>query len=154
MRQSWISVLCRFHESAATQFSKMISRSPVTQLGDDFWISIRRVCVTIPCGSHQSIFAINLTRRSCCRFHTSAVTKISVVISMSAPTLFSDNFWLGGTQFNRWFHASMMTLFSLLISCVNRELVFGVDSISQPRLNFQRWFLVLQGLTFRWRFMD
>jgi hypothetical protein len=48
----------------------------------------------------------------------------------------------------------MMTLFSLLISCVNREFVFGVDSISQPRLNFQRWFLVLQGLTFRWRFMD
>jgi len=34
-----------------------------------------------------------------------------------------------------------MTLFSLLISCVNHELVFVVDSISQPRLNFQRWFL-------------
>jgi len=30
MRQSWISVRCRFHQSAATQFSKMISRSTGT----------------------------------------------------------------------------------------------------------------------------
>ena len=36
-----------------------------------------------------------------------------------------------------------MTLFSLLISFVNRELVRAVDSIRQPWLNFQRWFLVL-----------
>jgi len=43
---------------------------------------------------------------------------------------------------------------SLLISCVNRELVFVVDSISKPRLSFQRWFLVLQWLSFRWRFLD
>ena len=47
-----------------------------------------------------------------------------------------------------------MTLFSLMISFVNRELVFAVDSIRQPWLNFQRWFLVLQWLSFRWRFMD
>jgi hypothetical protein len=47
-----------------------------------------------------------------------------------------------------------MTLFSLLISFVNRELVFAVDSIRQPWLNFQRWFLVLQWLSFRWRLMD
>jgi len=46
-----------------------------------------------------------------------------------------------------------MTLFSLLISSVNRELVFAVDSIHHPWLNFQRWFLVLQWLSFRWRFM-
>jgi hypothetical protein len=46
-----------------------------------------------------------------------------------------------------------MTLFSLLISSVNRELVFGVDSIHHPWLNFQRWFLVLQWLSFRWLFM-
>jgi len=47
-----------------------------------------------------------------------------------------------------------MTLFSLMISFVNRELVFAVHSIRQPWLNFQRWFLVLQWLSFRWRFMD
>jgi hypothetical protein len=46
-----------------------------------------------------------------------------------------------------------MTLFSLLISSVNRELVFAVDSIRHPSLNFQRWFLVLQWLSFRWWFM-
>ena len=46
-----------------------------------------------------------------------------------------------------------MTLFSLMISFVNRELVFAVDSIRHPWLNFQRWFLVLQWLSFRWRFM-
>jgi len=47
-----------------------------------------------------------------------------------------------------------MTLFSLLISSVNRELVFSVDSIHDPCLNFQRWFLILQWLSFRRRFMD
>ena len=47
-----------------------------------------------------------------------------------------------------------MSLFSLLISSVNRELVFAVNSIHHPWLNFQRWFLVLQWLSFRWRFMD
>jgi len=47
----------------------------------------------------------------------------------------------------------MMTLFSLLISFVNRELVFAMDSIHHPWLNFQRWILVLQWLSFRWRFM-
>jgi len=46
-----------------------------------------------------------------------------------------------------------MTLFSLLISSVNHELVFAVDSIHHPWLNFQRWFLVLQWLSFRWRFL-
>jgi hypothetical protein len=46
-----------------------------------------------------------------------------------------------------------MTLFSLFISSINRELVFVVDSIRHPWLNFQRWFLFLQWLSFRWRFM-
>jgi hypothetical protein len=41
-----------------------------------------------------------------------------------------------------------------MISSVNRELVFAVDSIHQPWLSFQRWFLVLQWLSFCWRFMD
>jgi len=31
MRQSWISIHCRFHQSVVTQFSKMISRFTVTQ---------------------------------------------------------------------------------------------------------------------------
>jgi hypothetical protein len=47
------------------------------------------VCVTIPCFSHESIFPVDLMRRSCCRFHTSAVTHISVAISWSIETIFS-----------------------------------------------------------------
>ena len=57
--------------------------------GDDFLMSIRRLCFTIPCVSHGSIFAIDLMPRSCCRFHTSAVTKISVVISRPTAIVFS-----------------------------------------------------------------
>ena len=94
--------------------------------------------------SHQFIFAIDFIRKSCWWFQTLAVTQISVVISRSTVTMFSLMIscyeW---HSFHRRFHASMMTLFSLLISFVNRELVFAVDSIRHSRLNFQRWFLVL-----------
>jgi hypothetical protein len=80
----------------------------------------------------------------------SAVTHTSVAISRSTVTLFSltisGRWWC---SFHWRFHASTMTLFSLLISFVNRELVFAVDSIRQPWLNFQRWFLVLQWLRFQ-----
>jgi hypothetical protein len=58
-----------------------------------------------------------------------------------------------GRSWHSRFHASTMTLFSLMISFVNRELVFTVDSSHHPCLNFQRWFLVLQWLSFRWQFM-
>jgi hypothetical protein len=69
-------------------------------------------------------------------------------------TLFSLTISGRWRSFHGRFHASTMTLFSLMISSVNRELVFAVDSIRHPWLNFQRWFLVLQWLSFRWRFMD
>jgi hypothetical protein len=79
-----------------------------------------------------------------CRLHTSAVTHTSVAISRSPVTLFSLTIsGRLGRSFHWRFHASTMTLFSQLISFVNRELVCAVDSISQPWLNFQRWFLVL-----------
>jgi len=117
------------------------------------------VCLTIPCVKHESIFAIGFMRRSwilwSCRLHTSAVTHTWVAISRSIVTLFS--LMISGRlchSFHWRFHASTTTLFSLLISLVNRELVFAVDSTLQPWLNFQRWFLVLQWLSFRWRFMD
>ena len=59
-----------------------------------------------------------------------------------------------GRSFHWRFHWSTMTLFSLMISFVNRELVFAVHSIPQPWLNFHRLFLVLQWLSFCWRLMD
>jgi len=93
-------------------------------------------------------FAIGFMPRSWilwrCRLHTSAVTHTSVAISRSPVTLFSLT--ISGRlrrSFHWRFHASLMTLFSQLISFVNRELVCAVDSISQPWLNFHRWFLVL-----------
>jgi len=122
---------------------------------DDSWISISIVCLTIPCDSNESIFPIDLMRRSCCRFHMSAVTQISVAISRSTGTIFSLTISSQLWWRNHWrFHASTMTLFTLLISCVTRELVFVVNSICQLWLNFQKWFLVLQWLSFRWRFLD
>jgi hypothetical protein len=45
MRQSWISVHCRFYQSAATQFSKMISRSTVTQFSKTISWSELAECV-------------------------------------------------------------------------------------------------------------
>ena len=106
------------------------------------------VCLTIPCVKHESIFAIGFMCRSwilwSCRLHTSAVTHTWVAISRSIVTLFS--LMISGPlchSFHWRFHASTMTLFSLLISLVNRELVCAVDSIHQPWLNFQRSFLVL-----------
>ena len=93
-------------------------------------------------------FAIGFMPRSWilwrCRLHTSAVTHTSVAISRSPVTLFSLT--ISGRlrrSFHWRFHASLMTLFSQLISFVNRELVCAVDSIRQPWLNFLRWFLVL-----------
>jgi len=79
-----------------------------------------------------------------CRLHTSAVTHTSVATSRSPVTLFSLT--ISGRlrrSFHWRFHVKTMTLFSQLISFVNRELVYAVDSISQPWLNFQRWFIVL-----------
>jgi hypothetical protein len=58
-----------------------------------FWISSDIAFLTIPCVSHDSIFAIDLMRRSWihfrCRFHTLVVTQFSVKISRSRVTLFS-----------------------------------------------------------------
>jgi hypothetical protein len=115
---------------------------------DDLWISTGIVCLTIPCIKHDFIFVIGFMRRSWirwrCRLHMSAVTHTSLAISRSLVTLFSltisGRLW---RSFHWRFHASTMTLFSLLISFVNRELVCAADSIRQPWLNFQRWLLVL-----------
>jgi len=60
---------------------------------NDLWISNDIAFLTIPCVSHDSIFAIDLIRRSWihwhCRFHTSPVTQYSLMISRFTETLFS-----------------------------------------------------------------
>jgi hypothetical protein len=57
-----------------------------------------------------------------------------------SDSLFADDFWSVVTQFWWRFHASPMTMFSLLISFVNRELACVVDSVRQPWLSFKHDF--------------
>jgi hypothetical protein len=64
MRRSSIHLRCRFHTSAVTQFSLTISMSTETVFPDDLGISCDIAFLTIPCVSHDSIFAIDLMRRS------------------------------------------------------------------------------------------
>jgi hypothetical protein len=103
----------------------------------------------------------------CYRFYASLVNSFDAVDSIRQLSLifqwrFQGVLWLyfcwrflvgRDAVFTNKFHASTMTLFSIMISLVNRELVFAVDSTRQSWHNFQRWFLVLQWLSFRWRFM-
>jgi hypothetical protein len=109
----------------------MVSGSVVTQFS-----------LTIPCFNYYSIFAIDFKRQPriifCCRFHTSAVTQISMAIARSTVSQFS--LMISGsvvTQFLLRFHSSMMTLSFAIDLCVNGELVFVVDSICHQLHNFQ-----------------
>jgi hypothetical protein len=125
----------------------------------DLWIRRDIAFLTIPCVSHDSIFAIDWMRRSWiewrCRFYTSVVTQYSLMISSLTGTLFSLTIYASAMTKHFWqFHASAMTLFFLSISCVGHELIDAVNSIRQLSPNIQWWFQVKQGLCFRWRFMD
>ena len=93
MRQRWLCFLSWFHASIANWYLLSIpsvSRDLILKddfsfhndsvFADDFWINIGRMCLTIPCVSHEPIFAIDLMRRTSSRFHTSSITQISVVI--------------------------------------------------------------------------
>ena len=171
MRRQWLYFCYRFHVRAVSYLTLSIPYvSYHSDFSDDFkvysdsvftydlWSTSDIAFLTIPCVSHDSIFAIDFMRRSGihrrCRFRTSVVTQFSLTISMFNVTQFSltisGQYWHG---FHRWFLASMMTLFSLLISCVHRELVFAVDFMRHPPLNFQWWFLVLRWLSFHRRFL-
>jgi len=101
MHQRWLRFLYWCHASNRNYFSLSIpsvsrdsnfkydfSFCSDSVFADDLWINIGRVCLTIPCISHKSIFGIDLMHKSCCRFHTSAVTQILVVISRSVATMF------------------------------------------------------------------
>ena len=135
IRQPWLSFKDDFSFYSDSVFA------------DDFWISTGIVCLTIPCVKHESIFAIvsSLPREF---FDTvDSIRQLSLIFQ----------WWFQGLQwlcFSWWFLVSsdafftndfirQLTLFSILISFVNRELVCAVHSIRQPWFNFQRWFLVL-----------
>jgi len=103
----------------------------------------------------------------CYRFYASLVNSLT----RSTPYVSSHSYFSGDFKVNIHYvfaddFWSVVTQFSLMIPCVNDDSVFSIDFICQlriripcrfypsPWLNFQRWFLVLQWLSFRWRFMD
>jgi hypothetical protein len=91
MHRPWLYFCYRFHTSAGIQFSVMISISFRWRFMDSHDIAFLK----IPCVGHDSIFAINLMRRSWingrCRFHMSAGTQYSLTVSRSIVTVFGDN---------------------------------------------------------------
>jgi len=144
MRQSWISGRCWFHQSAATQFSKIISRCIVTQ----FSVMISGWAFA-ECVSHFQLLAMNLFFLSICC--------VGRAFDSTCQLSLRFQLWFQGLQrlCFRWRFMVRSDVVSLAIPCVNddsvflliswvnRELVVVVYSINQPRLNFQRWFLVL-----------
>jgi len=114
---------------------------------NDLWINCDIMLFTIPCVSHESIFAFNLMRQLWipwrCRLHTSAVTQYSLMISSSTRSLFSLTIY-GSVMTQRFwqFHASAMTHFLLSIWCIGREFIDTVDYIRLLSLNIHWWFQV------------
>jgi hypothetical protein len=60
IRQPWISIRCRFHPSALTQFSKMISRSTVTQFSLTIYGSALAKCVWRFHASNMNLFFLSV----------------------------------------------------------------------------------------------
>jgi hypothetical protein len=107
---------------------------------NDLWISRDIAFLPIPCVRHNSIFAIDLMRRSWihwrCWFHTPVVTHYSLTISTSTTTLFWLTIYGSTVTYRFWqFHASAMTLFLLSIWCVGREFIDAIDSIRHLSLS-------------------
>jgi len=105
MCQSWLYFCYRFDASVVNSLTLSITYVCChwvfthnfkvyidSVFADDLWISSDIVFFTISCVSHDSIFAIDLMRRSWihwhCRLHTSVVTEYSFTISRSTLTLF------------------------------------------------------------------
>jgi len=107
----------------------------------DLWISRDIAFLTIPFISHESIFAIDLMRRSWiywrCWLHKMTVTQYSLTFSRSIVTLFSlEIYGSAVTQCFLQFHASAMTLLLLSIWCVGHEFTNAVDYIRRSHSVF------------------
>jgi hypothetical protein len=144
LRQPWISLRCRFHSSAVTQFQTWFL---VLQWLSFHWLFLDQHWHSVFDNSmrkHESIFAIGFSRRSWilwrCRLHTSAATHFTVAISGSKVTLFSwqflDQHWhsvfddsLRQTRiyFCYWFHASVVNSLTVSTPYVSCHSYFSVD---------------------------
>jgi hypothetical protein len=119
IRQSWISVRCRFHQSAATQFSKMISCSTVTQFSVTIFGLALVECVTIP------YWIINLFLLSICC--------VGRAVDSTSQVSLRFQLWFQGLQrlCFRWRFMVRSDAVSLAIPCVNDDSVFSIDFMRQ-----------------------
>jgi hypothetical protein len=105
MWRPWLYFFYRFHASIVNSLTLSIPCGRChsvffydfkvyyySLMASDIWIIRDRVFFTFPCIGQDSIFAIDLMRRSWihwrCRFHEVSVTQYSLTISRSAVSLF------------------------------------------------------------------
>jgi hypothetical protein len=113
-------------------------------LAGDLWIALDIAFLTIPCVDHDSIFAIDLMRRSWilsrCRFHAVAVTQYSLTISRSTllsycrrymdqpwQSVFYNSMRRPWLYFCYQFDASVVNSVTLSIPCCTCHSVFIDD---------------------------
>jgi len=120
MRQSWISVRCRFHQSAGTQFSKIISRSIVTQ----FSVMNSRSAFA-ECVSQFHVLAMNLFLQS--------IWCVGRVDDSTRQLSLRFQLWFQGLQrlCFCWTFMVRSDAVSLAIPCVKDESVFSTDFMRQ-----------------------
>jgi len=120
MHQSWISVRCRFHQSATTQFSKIISRSIVTQ----FSVSISGSAFA-ECVSHFHVLAMNLFFLS--------IWCVGRAVDSTRQLSLTFQLWFQGLQrlCFRWRFLVRRDVVSLANPSVNDDSIFSVDFIRQ-----------------------
>jgi len=120
MRQTWISVRCRFHQSAASQFSKMISRSTVTQ----FSLTISGLALA-ECVWQFHVVAINLFLLS--------IWYVGIAVDSTLQLSLRFELWFQGLQ-RLCFRSRFLVrsdAVSLAIPCVNDDSVFSIDFMRQ-----------------------
>jgi len=120
MRQSWISVCCRFHQSVATELSNMISRSTVTQFSGTISRSAFAECVW-----QFHVVAINLFLLSiwCIGPAVDSTSQLSLRFQFLFQGLHRLCF--------RWRFPVRSDAVSLAIRCVNDDYVFSIDFMCQ-----------------------
>jgi hypothetical protein len=132
MHRSWIHLRCQFHTSPVTQYSltilKVYSDSVFTK---DLWISYDIPFLTLPCISHDFIFAIDLMRRSWNQLWMPLISCHSVFrddFLVYSDSVFADDLCINGD------------ITFLTIPCIDHDSIFAIDSIRQLAFSFQWWF--------------
>jgi hypothetical protein len=132
MHRSWIHLSCQFHTSPVTQYSltilKVYSDSVFTK---DLWISYDIPFLTLPCISHDFIFAIDLMRRSWNQLWMPLISCHSVFrddFLVYSDSVFADDLCINGD------------ITFLTIPCIDHDSIFAIDSIRQLAFSFQWWF--------------